>query len=362
MGASWKKTLFIPGPTDVHPDVLAAMAQPVIGHRSAEMAALHDSMQPRLQLVFDTDRPVYVVTGSATALMDAAIRNLVSASVLCVDGGAFGRRWLDSARACDKQAVALTVPPERGLDAAELDHALSENRFDAVTLVHSETSVGVVSPLDPVIEVMNRHPETLVLVDAVSSLGGMPVKARAFDLVLTASQKCLGMPPGLAYYTLSERALATSAAVKGRGYYVDFGRIHQRHLERGPGTTPAIPLYFAADRQLRRIESEGLAARFARHRACGEIVRREAEGLLTLVAVPERASPAVSAFRLPPGVQSTPVRAALKGASGISIAAGYGALKEQAIRIGHLGECTPEDASRVISAVLDVVGRLAAHG
>lgn len=353
---------FLPGPTEVHPEVLGAMYRPVIGHRGEEMKDLLAGLQGGLRELFGTERPVFVSTSSATGLMEAAITNLTRRRALCLVAGAFGRRFHEIAEAVGRPADVLEVEwgapntPERL--AAELAEA--PGRYDLVTVVHSETSTGVLNPVGELAEVVHDFEDVLLAVDGVSSVAGAPVEVDAWgvDYMLTGSQKALAVPPGLALGTASERALERAREAGPRGHYFDLLDFDRRIREDQTPNTPAVSLLYALERQLGRIAEEGLAARLERHAEMASRVHawvaETAGGTgepLEVLAPPGYRSPTVTAIRLPGGVSGREVAARVRDRGWI-VAPGYGKLKEETVRIGHMGDHTP----RELEALLEVLG------
>ena len=221
--------LFIPGPTDVLPDVLMAQTEPMIGHRSDEFEALFAKVEEQLKRLYYTNSRVYIVAATGTGLHEAAIRNGVRGRVLNFVAGAFGQRWHQVSVGCDKDALRVEVEWNTAVKvddvARSLDAALREGPVDAITVVHNETSTGVISPLGEIAAaVRSLSPNTLIMADAVSSFAGVkiPFDEWGLDVCLTSSQKALALPPGLAFCAVSDRVLERAAQVKGRGWYFDF--------------------------------------------------------------------------------------------------------------------------------------------
>src|SRR3984957_12043378 len=216
--------LFIPGPVEVSQKTLAAMTGPMIGHRSADFKALYRAIYPGLQQLFQTRQPVFLSTSSAWGAMEGAIRNLVKKRVLNCMCGAFSDKWFDVSKKCGKEAVALQVEWGQPIRGAQIRAHLQAGGFDAVTFIHNETSTGVMSPMEEIAAVLRDFPETLLIVDSVSSFSAMPIPMDelGIDVLLTGSQKALAMPPGLALFSASEKAFERAGTVKGRGYYFDF--------------------------------------------------------------------------------------------------------------------------------------------
>ncbi|MBI4539850.1 MAG: alanine--glyoxylate aminotransferase family protein [Gemmatimonadetes bacterium] len=357
---------FLPGPTEVRSEVLEAQAQAMIGHRGGDMHALVAELQLGLQRVFRTERPVFIGTCSATGFMEAAIRNGVRRRVLCLVNGAFSQRFHQIALACGVEADALEVPWGHAHDPVQVEHALSEGRHDAVTVVHSETSTGVLNPIAELSWVVHGFEGTLLLVDSVSGLCGAPVHTDqwALDFVLTGSQKAFALPPGLALAVASARLMERAAELSHRGIYFDLLE-QQRSLDRQElPNTPAISLLYALRAQLRAIHEEGLTQRWERHRQMAVLVwnwvdwMRDGRGIpISILAAPPYRSPTVTCIRLPEAITG-PALVQRMRARGFVIGAGYGKLKNETFRIGHMGDHTPESLELLLEALQEeLVGR-----
>jgi aspartate aminotransferase-like enzyme len=338
---------FVPGPTEVHPDVLQAMARPVVYHRTPEVRELLDRVQPMLQEVFGTSRPVHVVTSSGTGAVEAGLRALPRGKVLALVNGAFSERFAKIAEACGHEVERLEKPWGAVHDPAEI----GIDGHTAVTVVHSETSTGALQPLAE----LARAVDVPLLVDSVSGAGGVPVEMDAHGLayVCTGAQKALALPPGLAFAAASERLLELAARADRRGLYLDL----MQYERQAPPFTPAISLLYALDAQRQRIAREGLAERFARHRRMAERTwawvasARERLGVELGVLAPEGfRSPTVTCIRLPPHLTGPEVVRRLRERGGYAVAAGYGRLEESTFRIGHMGEQTPETLEGLLAA------------
>lgn len=353
---------FLPGPVGVHPSVLQAQAVSTFGHRGPAFRQLMTRLQEGLRPVFRTRRPVLVVPSSATGLMEAAIRNGVRRRVLCLVNGSFSARFARIARACGREVKVLEVPLGAHHSPEAVDAALEEGGFDAVTVVHSETSTGVLNPVREIAEVVGARPDTLLLVDAVSSLGGAPVEPDAWglDLLLTGSQKALGLPPGLAFAVASERLLQRAAGLDGRGLYFDLVEIARRLETMETATTPALSLLAALEVQLERLDAEGMEERWDRHARMARRVyewvddmHRERGVPLEVLATEGVRSPTVTCIRLPEG-RTGPALVQAAGARGWLLSPGYGPLKEGSFRIGHMGDQEP-DALEALLADLEEI-------
>ncbi|HEV2131044.1 MAG TPA: alanine--glyoxylate aminotransferase family protein [Longimicrobiaceae bacterium] len=351
---------FLPGPTEIHPEVLAAMSRPVIGHRGAEIETLLRAADSQLRAVFRTSGPVYVATASATALMEAAVRNGVRRKALSLVNGAFSGRFRDLVSDCGREVESYEVAWGEAHAPEEVERTLRGGGFDAITVVHSETSTGALNPLGEIAAAVREAEgatgeEILVLVDGVTSVGGMLVEAAGWqlDFLLTGSQKAMALPPGLAFGSPSERILRRAEGLPGRGHYLDLLDYDRYWRKYQTPTTPAVNLLFALAEQLRRIEEEGIEARAERHWRMAERCWRWAEEVgarrgLQVLAPEGRRSPTVTALTVP---EDLPPRLLVGGLRerGYTIGAGYGQLKESTIRIGHMGDHTVEE----LDALLD---------
>ncbi|RIK39174.1 MAG: aminotransferase [Chloroflexi bacterium] len=350
--------LFIPGPTDVLPAVLEAQAAPMIGHRSDEFEALFAKIEQQLQQLYFTQYRVYILAASGSALHEAAIRNAVSRRVLCFVNGAFSERWYTCAAGCDKEAIRIDVEWNTAVKphqvAAALEQALKEGPVEAITVVHNETSTGVTSPVGEIAAtVRDLSPETLVLVDAVSSFAGtrIPFDEWRLDLCLTSAQKCLAAPPGLAFAAVSNRLLERAKSVKGRGWYFDFLNLEKSLQKSTTPSTPAISLMRALSVQLDHIFVEGVEARFARHqRLAGRTQQWAVEQDFALMAEEGYRSPTVTNVANTRQVSISALNKHLATLD-MEISDGYGAYKGKAFRIAHMGETTDADLDRLFAAV-----------
>jgi len=360
---------FLPGPTEVRPEVLSAMVRPVIGHRGEDMRELLERIEPGLQELFGTRQPVIISTSSATGLMETAITNLSNRRVLALVCGAFGDRFRAIAEACGRPVDVLTVEPGKPNHPDKLEMALSSemDRWDLVTVVHSETSTGVLNPVAEIARVVQRYDGVLLAVDGVTSVGGATIEFDEWevDFLLTGSQKALALPPGLAFGVASDRALDRASSIPVRSFYFDLLAFDRRAREYQTTNTPAVPLFYALDRQLERIAAEGLDRRIRRHEAMAELTREWVEGLRTslgegygVLAAPGYRSPTVTAVTLPDSVNGSRLVAAVRQ-RGFTIATGYGALKQRCFRIGHMGDHTLDELEILLDVIQDELTALA---
>lgn len=354
------KRLFIPGPTEVRPENLAAVARPQIGHRGDEFKDLYGRVVPKLQTLLETAAPVFLFTASSTGVWEAAVRNCVGNRVLCCMQGAFSDRWLKVAQANGKEAVPLKVDWGKAVTAGMIEAELAKGGYDALTLVHNETSTGVMNRLDEIAEVMRKFPDVLFLVDAVSSMAAVriPVDAFRIDVCLAGLQKAFALPPGLAVAAVSARAIEKAKTVPARGYYFDFLEMLKYHERGQTPATPAIPQIQALDAQLDDILAEGPAARFERHEALARIVRDWARRHFAIFAEEGYESPTLTCVANTRNVSVAALNREL-GKQWAAISNGYGDLKEKTFRIAHMGD-TQEWEIRGLLAVLDRILELPA--
>jgi aspartate aminotransferase-like enzyme len=311
-----------------------------------------------LQALYFTTSRVYILAASGSGLHEAAIRNAVNRRVLCFVNGAFSERWYNCAAGCDKAATRIdvewntAVKPE--VVANALEQAAADGPVEAITVVHNETSTGVTSPVGAIAAAVRQvSPETLILVDAVSSFAGtkIPFDEWGLDLCLTSSQKCLAAPPGLAFCATSDRLLERAKSVKGRGWYFDFLNLEKSLQKSTTPATPAISLMRALSVQLDIIFAEGLDARFARHQQLAERTQQWAvEQDFALMAEAGYRSPTVTNVANTRHINIGTLNDHLASLN-MEISDGYGSYKGKAFRIAHMGETTLDDLERLLAAM-----------
>jgi len=348
---------FLPGPTEVHPDILAAQTRPMIGHRGKAMEQLIAQMMPGLMRLFRTTRPVYICSSSATGLMEASVRNCARRRVLSLVNGAFSERFFKIAQANGLQADALEVPLGQPHSPELLAAALKGKDYDAVTVVHSETSTGALNPIRELAAVAHAAGDVLLLVDSVTGIAGVPVETDAWklDFVLTGSQKALALPPGLALGVANEVALERARGVANRGTYFDLVEFENYIRKNQTPNTPALSLMYALAAQMERIDLETVEARWARHAAMAERTWSwAAEHGMEVLAPAGYRSPTVTCIRMPAGKKGSEVNERMK-ARGYTISAGYGSLKDSTIRIGHMGDHTVGELDELLAVLGEVM-------
>jgi aspartate aminotransferase-like enzyme len=346
--------LFIPGPVEVSEKTRAALTGPMIGHRSADFKALYKSIHPGLQQLFQTTQPVFISTSSAWGVMEGAIRNLVKKGVLNCMCGAFSDKWFDVSKRCGKNAAPLRVEWGRAIDPGEVNEQLRTGRFDVLTLIHNETSTGVMNPIKEISAVVRNYPEVVFVVDTVSSFSALPIPMDeiGIDLMLTGSQKALALPPGLSLFAASQKALTRAEEVNDRGYYFDLLEFKRNADEFMTPSTPSIPHIYALRSKLDDIFTEGLQQRYKRHTETNRLVHEWVQSAefeffahegfrsITLTCVKNSRHIDVAAF----------VKR-LREEHGFQIDGGYGKIKGETFRISNMGDETVETMRPLLSAL-----------
>lgn len=343
--------LFIPGPIEVSAKTYAAFCKPMVGHRSKEFQDLYAQLQPKLKQLFYTQQPVFVATGSAWSVMEAAIRNLVSKKVLVCMKGAFSDKWYGVATSNGKQAEKLQVEWGQPILAEDIDAKLATGEFDAVTLIHNETSTGTMSPIEEISQVLKKYPEVLFIVDVVSSLSvkKIPFDELGIDVMLAGTQKALALPPGATVFAVSEKAFNKAALQKDRGYYLDFLEFKSNHENNMTPTTPSISHFYALDSKLSEILAEGLDQRFKRHLQMAEMTRAWAKkNGFGLFAREGYESISLTCVKNTREIDVAALNKWLKQTHQAIIDGGYGKIKGSTFRISHMGDETPETIAELL--------------
>lgn len=327
----------------------------MIGHRGPAIQELMAGIAGGLSEVFQTSRPVIVSTSSASGLMEAAIRNGVGTGpVLALVDGAFSGRFASIARGCGKDVDVWEVTWGSTHSPAELADRLASRHYDAVTLSQSETSTGALQDLEALAGVVAAHPDTLLLVDSVTGVGGVETRTDdwAVDFILTGSQKALALPPGLAFGVASDAMLARAAAVPDRGWYFDLVLLSDGLAKDQTPATPAVSLLYALELQMQRVLEEGIKTRWQRHLDMQAVVLDWAErsGLGVLADEGHR-SPTVTCVTHP---EPQSVVAAM-AERGWVIGGGYGQVEDSTFRIGHMGDHTVEEVDALLAVLSQVV-------
>ncbi len=350
-----RRLLLTPGPTSVPPEVLLAMGEPVIHHRSPDFAAVFGDVLARLREVFRTQNDVLVFTASGTGAFESAVVNLLSPGdrVLAVSCGEFGTRWQRLAAAFGCDVVPLDYDWGEAPQPSHLRETLAASGAGTVLLVHSETSTGVVSDLEALLAVC-REAGALTVVDAVSSLGAVPLETDAWgaDVVVTGSQKALMTPPGLAFVSVSEQAWRQRETATLPRFYWDWAAMRRAQEKGSTAFTPATSTVVGLATALRLVLEDGLESAFARHVALGRACRAGVKAMgLELYSPDEDRAAVLTAALTPEIVDAVALRLALRDRHGITIAGGHGDLVSRLFRIGHIGYVSIDDIATALAAV-----------
>jgi aspartate aminotransferase-like enzyme len=333
-----KRHLFTPGPTPVPPQVLAAMAEPIVHHRSPDYRPIFRSCLDRLTTVFRTAREPLMFTASGTGAMESALANLAQPGdrIVVVSAGNFGQRWVQIAQAFECDVDVLDYEWGEIPTAEDLAARLRElGGAKAVLMTHSETSTGVVADVRA-LAAAAADARALSVVDAISSLGAVPLETDdwGIDVVVSGSQKALMTPPGLAFAATSH----STDGGRSRGYYFDWARNRKAQEKLDAAFTPAVSLVVALDVALGLLLEDGLEAAFERHVRLGRACREGAKAMgLELFSPDDDSSAVVTAVKMPDGVEAGEVVLSLRDRFGITLAGGQGPVKGKIVRIGHIG-------------------------
>lgn len=348
---------FVPGPTWVRPELLREMTRPMIGHRSAEFKELFLKIQSDLKPLFATAQDTFVATCSGTGLMQAALDNCVPRRVLVTTCGAFSEKWAAIAESLGLEVDRLDAGWGNAVDPSALaDHLASRRaQYDAVTLTQNETSTGVTNDIPALARVIREaSPDTLVLVDAVSALAGMPLlfDEWGLDVCFASVQKAIALPPGITVFATSQAALARATKMPYRGTYFDFLQFKKHADDGGVPSTPSIPHFYALAVQLETIiHHETLEARFRRHASMRDTTIRRTANFARLASDREHASATVTA--LAPVKDPEQIRMAMKK-RGFTLGGGYGQWKSTTFRIGHMGDISVDALNTMLDALEEV--------
>ena len=352
-----KVKLFIPGPVDVSEDVAEVMAKPMIGHRSKAYAELHEDTIKKLKKVMYTENDVFIGPMSSSGWMEAAVRNCVMRKALHVVNGAFSERWYKMSLACNKDAEALEIPWGSAVRKEQLEDKLNSGEYDVLFITHNETSTGAMTPLNGIGELC-RDNDVIFCVDAVSSMGGVKIEVDKLyiDVLVTGTQKCFAVAPGLAMTSVSERALQRSSEVKDKGYYFDYLIFKKYSQKNNTPSTPPIPQIYALNYQLEKIlEKEGLENRFKRHAEMAEYTRKWAKKYLELYTEEWCSSNTLTCVKNTIGADLSLTSTQLLE-RGYLFSNGYGKLKGQCFRIAHMGDKTLEELKEYLDTLEEVLG------
>jgi aspartate aminotransferase-like enzyme len=334
----------------------------MIGHRGPQIVELMRDVEPGLQQLFVTKRPVIISTSSASGLMEAAVRNgVLNGKVLSLVNGAFSGRFAKIASACGHDVERWDVEWGGVHSPAELADRLSTQAYDAVTLSQSETSTGALQDLETIARVVSEYDDTMLLVDSVTGIGGVETRTDEWapDFILTGSQKAVALPPGLAFGVASDAIIERSAKSPHKGWYFDLADLVDQALQYQSPATPAVSLLYSLQTQMHRIEAEGMTARWQRHldmqqRTFQWIREMNDSGVDVKVFASEgHRSPTVTCVEMP-GKTGAPDVVEKVAAAGWVIGGGYGKLSESTVRIGHMGDHTVAELDELLDVMSGV--------
>ncbi len=355
------KYLVIPGPVEVRKEILEAQTAWMIGHRSTAFADLFAALQEKLKKAFVTESRVFVHGSSGTGLWEGASRNVIrdGKKALHLVSGAFSDRWAKISEDNGKEVDTIELDWGRAHTADLVAEALKKQAYDAVFVVHNETSTGVTNPIKEIGEVVRQYDDTLYIIDSVSGFLGSELRADEWgiDMALTSSQKAFALPPGIAFASISDRVIERAKQVKHRGYYFDFIEIEKSLKKNNTPSTPPISLMYAANKQLDDILAEGLDVRLARHAQMAETTRQWALSRgFGLFAQEGYRSNTVTAIDNREKNISVDDMAKFMGGKGFSMDKGYGDIKGKTFRIAHMGDMTPDILAEVLSGLDEFIG------
>ncbi len=351
-----KKYLFSPGPTMLPPGVLLKMAEPIMHHREPEFEKIYAEIREGMKYLFQTKNEVLIFTSSGTGAMEGAVSNLLSRGdkAIVVRGGKFGERWGEICKAYGIEFIPIDVEWGKAVDPKEIKKLLeSDPSIRAVYTQASETSTGVRHPVQAIADLVKRYEDKVIVVDAITGIGvfNIPTDAWGLDVVISGSQKALMLPPGLSFATLSDKAWKLVEKSTLPKYYFDFKKELKNTKKNQSSYTPAISLYVGLRETLRMIRSEGLEAVFHRHEKLAEATRRAVKALGLELYAPDSPSDAVTAVKIPGGIDGEKLKDLFFEKFGITVAEGQDRAKGKIIRIAHLGYYERLDMVMVISAL-----------
>ncbi|MGE5453713.1 MAG: pyridoxal-phosphate-dependent aminotransferase family protein [Methylocystaceae bacterium] len=352
------KRLFIPGPVEVRPDVLQKMATPMIGHRSKDASKLQRDISEKMQKVFYTQEEILLSTSSGSGLMEGAVRSCTAKRAAVFSVGSFGKRWFEMAEGNNVPADLYESEWGEPTTPEMVDQALATGKYDLITITHNETSTGLMNPVEAIAEVMKKYPDIVYCLDTVSSMGGTKIEVDKLgvDICITSTQKCLGLPPGLAICSMSQKAIERAKTVPFRGFYLDLLALHdyvQKKDYQYP-STPSLSHMYALDYQLDCILEEGLEKRFARHEAMAWMVRKWADDHFAVFPNRQYMSNTLTTINNTRDIDVAGLNRKLAG-RGYQISNGYGKMKDRTFRIAHMADTTIEEMQELINTIDDIL-------
>ena len=354
-----KNYLLTPGPTPLPPEVCQALARPIIHHRTPQFQAILKEVTEGLKYVFQTNNDVFILAASGTGAMEAAVANLLSPSdtAITVQGGKFGERWTQICKSYGINTEIIDVVWGKAVAPQEIAKRLKANpKIKAVFTTLCETSTGVANDIEAIGKVI-KESDAVLVVDAISGLGAIPLATDAWsiDVVVSGSQKGLMLPPGLAFISLSEKAWNKVNAAKCPKYYFDLKSAKKALDQTDTPFTPAISLVIALNESIKMMRQDGLENIFTRHKTMAEATRLAMKALGLELFAPDAASDVVTAVKVPQGIDAEKLVKTMRDTHGVTIAGGQAELKGKVFRIAHMGYITEFDIVLCISCLEKVL-------
>lgn len=352
------KKLFIPGPVEVSEDVLLKMATPMIGHRSKDASILQKSISDKLKVVFNTKEQILLSTSSGSGLMEGAVRSCTKKRAAIFSIGAFGKKWYEIAKCNGVPADLYEFEWGEVLKPEFIDETLKTGEYDLIAITHNETSTGIMNPVEEISKVLKKYPDIVWCLDTVSSMAGtrIDVDKLGVDICVTSSQKALGLPPGIAVCSFSNKAIERAKTVENRGFYFDLLKLHEDIIKRNYQypSTPSISHMYALDYALDKMLEEGMENRFKRHIEMAKYVRNWAEKYFDIFGDKNHLSNTVTVIKNTREISISDLNKSL-GERGFTLANGYGKIKDKTFRIAHMGDCSLEDIKELIENINDIL-------
>ncbi|MBU0691152.1 alanine--glyoxylate aminotransferase family protein, partial [bacterium] len=357
--------LFIPGPVEVRPELLQAVATPQVGHRTQAYKDLHGAVIPMLKKILYTEQEVLIFTTSATGVMEGSVRNVVHKKVLHAVNGAFSKRWFQISGLNGLEADKLDAEWGTAVKPDVIDKALATGQYDAFAMVFNETSTGVRAPIEEISKVMKKYPDVLWLVDAVSAMAGDKIECDrlGLDVCLAGTQKCWGLPCGICVTMISNKAMERAAKTKCPGYYVNFTDAKKYNDKNQTPSTPAIPQIFGLHAQCEHIlKKEGLDNRWSRHLEMARIVRKWATDR-GYEMFPEKGyeSNTLSCIKNTKNIDIKKLNKLLSEKHHCIISNGYGDFKDITFRIAHMADTTIEEIQQLLAWLDELIPQATAE-
>lgn len=357
-----KNYLLTPGPTPLPPEVRAAMARPIIHHRTPQFQAVLKEAIEGLQYVFQTKNDVFILTSSGTGAMEAAVTNLLSSgdTALVIQGGKFGERWTEICKAYGMLAEVIDVEWGKAVNPLDIEKRLKANpKIKAVFATQCETSTGVLNDIAAIGRAV-KVTDAVLVVDAISSLGAVDLKTDAWscDVVVSGSQKGLMLPPGLSFISVSPKAAKLIEKATSPRYYFDLRKAKKAFDKTDTPFTPAITLVIALNEALKLIRQEGMDMVFSRHSKLALATREAVKALGLELFAPEAGSDVVTAVKVPAGLDGEKLVKTMRDTYGVTIAGGQAELKGKVFRFAHMGFIEEFDIITGVSCLEKVLAQM----